>query len=308
MGGQHPDDVAVPVLQRRGLYAPIACGGSDAAMRLERWVEFHVLDDDALPISHRLCAGRTLVYPNRAEMFEEVFPESTLGDDLQGMTFGVEELDVTEFSPTGHDGFLEHILQCLMEINGSQQASAEGVQPGRRFQFGGKLLLALTQRRFSLLTLRDIPGEASGVDERAVLPQHAGVDQHVLDRPVVAPESGRVLVRLCVKTPGLQRNRVSSQLFATKPLRRPLAFAQTGPIRKEETVMSENERKDEVGPESLPELEHRCSRCNGRGRWGSDGECGLCDGTGYELTEFGKKVMRLMHRRFRALLREISGD
>jgi len=73
--------------------------------------------------------------------------------------------------------------------------------------------------------------------------------------------------------------------------------------------MSENERKEEEAQAQLPELETRCRKCEGRGRWGFEGRCGLCGGSGYELTLFGKKVLALMRHRFRALFRElISGE
>jgi hypothetical protein len=73
--------------------------------------------------------------------------------------------------------------------------------------------------------------------------------------------------------------------------------------------MSENERKGAAAPETLPELESRCRKCEGRGRHGSDGQCGLCGGSGYELTEFGQKVLALMRHRFRPLFRElVSGE
>jgi hypothetical protein len=70
--------------------------------------------------------------------------------------------------------------------------------------------------------------------------------------------------------------------------------------------MAENEKKEVT---ALPELEARCRRCEGRGRWGSDGRCGLCGGSGYETTEFGEKVLVLMRHRFRPLFTElINGE
>jgi RecJ-like exonuclease len=62
--------------------------------------------------------------------------------------------------------------------------------------------------------------------------------------------------------------------------------------------MSENE---------LPELETVCRKCGGQGRGGVGvtEACGLCDGSGYELTEFGEKVLSLVRRRFRGLFDEL---
>jgi hypothetical protein len=75
--------------------------------------------------------------------------------------------------------------------------------------------------------------------------------------------------------------------------------------------MSE-EQKDVKSLADLPELEIRCRKCDGRGRHGPGGvreRCGLCDGSGYETTEFGEKVLILMRRRFRLLFKElISGE
>ena len=68
-----------------------------------------------------------------------------------------------------------------------------------------RLLLA-GQEFFRPPAFGHVPCEAAGVDELAVPEQHAGVDQHVLDRPVLAPQAGRVLVQLL---PGLQAARMS---------------------------------------------------------------------------------------------------
>jgi len=62
--------------------------------------------------------------------------------------------------------------------------------------------------------------------------------------------------------------------------------------------MSENEA--DVLRE-LPELEKKCSKCNGSGAIGNR-RCTLCDGSGYETTEFGEKVLALVCRRFQSLL------
>jgi DnaJ-class molecular chaperone len=69
--------------------------------------------------------------------------------------------------------------------------------------------------------------------------------------------------------------------------------------------MSESEKREETAMEKLPELETKCPQCNGRGRWGSDGTCDLCDGTGYQLTDAGDKVLRLIRRRFCAMFKEV---
>lgn len=55
---------------------------------------------------------------------------------------------------------------------------------------------------------------------------------------------------------------------------------------------------DESG---LPELEQTCRWC--KGNYVSGG-CPDCDGTGYELTPAGEKVMTLLNRRFKRLLRD----
>ncbi len=57
-------------------------------------------------------------------------------------------------------------------------------------------LLLLPHLGFGPLPLGDIPGEAASVDELAVPPQHAGVDQYFLDRAVLAPQAGRILGQL----------------------------------------------------------------------------------------------------------------
>ena len=56
------------------------------------------------------------------------------------------------------------------------------------------------QARFlGALLLGDVAGEAAGVDETAVLPQHAGVDEHVLDRAVLAAHPRLVVAHLLAR-------------------------------------------------------------------------------------------------------------
>jgi hypothetical protein len=71
-----------------------------------------------------------------------------------------------------------------------------------------------------------------------------------------------------------------------------------------------SEEKDVKSLADLPELETVCRKCRGRATGdGSGGKCVLCGGSGYETTEFGEKVVRLMRHRFRPLFRElISGE
>jgi Tryptophan RNA-binding attenuator protein inhibitory protein len=76
-------------------------------------------------------------------------------------------------------------------------------------------------------------------------------------------------------------------------------------------VVNENAPKEDDDLKNIPELEMRCSSCKGRGRIGRPGyreNCVLCDGSGYELTEFGKRVLSLIQHRFRKLFREQIPD
>jgi DnaJ-class molecular chaperone len=76
-------------------------------------------------------------------------------------------------------------------------------------------------------------------------------------------------------------------------------------------TMNESEQKQADLLANLPGLEIICSACDGKGRIGRPGyreDCGSCGGSGYELTEFGEKVLQLMTHRFRGLFKEfISG-
>jgi DnaJ-class molecular chaperone len=60
----------------------------------------------------------------------------------------------------------------------------------------------------------------------------------------------------------------------------------------------------------LPELEIRCAKCDGTGTYSAGGgdpdACDLCDGTGYETTPFGEKVMRLVRHQFRPSRRRMQ--
>jgi hypothetical protein len=71
-------------------------------------------------------------------------------------------------------------------------------------------------------------------------------------------------------------------------------------------AMAENERKEEEILAQLPELEIPCDNCKGSGiGGGAAGQCVLCGGSGYETTEFGEKVLRLMRHNLRPLFREL---
>jgi hypothetical protein len=81
--------------------------------------------------------------------------------------------------------------------------------------------------------------------------------------------------------------------------------------------MSQNETKF-IGPDEsqsdplqgnqLPELELRCRQCRGEGWYTDSGDrvtCETCDGAGYELTEFGVRVLRLVRHNFRPLFNKL---
>ena len=73
--------------------------------------------------------------------------------------------------------------------------------------------------------------------------------------------------------------------------------------------MSDNEKKEETAVEKLPELETVCTKCVGSGVGrGVGGRCVLCNGSGYELTEFGERVLHLMRHNFRPLFKELIGS
>jgi hypothetical protein len=75
-------------------------------------------------------------------------------------------------------------------------------------------------------------------------------------------------------------------------------------------IMSVNERKECESLEDFPELEYLCHKCRGCGMGGgAQGRCVLCGGSGYELTDFGEKVLKLMEHNFRPLFRRmIDGE
>ena len=59
--------------------------------------------------------------------------------------------------------------------------------------------------------------------------------------------------------------------------------------------------------QTLPELEHECGYCGGRGRTEHGWECGACRGTGHELTEAGEQVLDLVKHQFKRLLKANIG-
>ncbi len=76
--------------------------------------------------------------------------------------------------------------------------------------------------------------------------------------------------------------------------------------------MSESEKRNE--PEDwadrLPELEALCQRCDGEGTIGyADGKryrCPVCNGAGYEPTEFGRRVLDLMRHHLRPMHEDLA--
>lgn len=63
--------------------------------------------------------------------------------------------------------------------------------------------------------------------------------------------------------------------------------------------------KTESGP-----LEILCRECGGSGDtdgYGKLHRCPVCDGSGWETTEFGERVLELMRHHFRPMLQDITG-
>jgi hypothetical protein len=68
--------------------------------------------------------------------------------------------------------------------------------------------------------------------------------------------------------------------------------------------MPSNRRKDEA-------LEAPCKYCNGRGLIRDDGErhkCPICDGSGCEPTEFGRRILALVRRNFRPMFERMQNE
>jgi hypothetical protein len=61
----------------------------------------------------------------------------------------------------------------------------------------------------------------------------------------------------------------------------------------------------QVKPRRPPQLETRCSRCDGRGRLdsrsGADRRCGACDGAGHVPTEWGEQILALLRHNLPAM-------
>jgi Tryptophan RNA-binding attenuator protein inhibitory protein len=60
---------------------------------------------------------------------------------------------------------------------------------------------------------------------------------------------------------------------------------------------------------AMPDLERPCEACNGDGGFrGQNGRvrCGICNGSGWEPTEFGEKILALVSHNFGAMLEDAT--
>lgn len=72
--------------------------------------------------------------------------------------------------------------------------------------------------------------------------------------------------------------------------------------------MADNSVTTSDGTNELPELEKTCSQCDGRGCYGYGSNCDICDGTGWELTDAGEKILSMIRCRFGILFRSYMND
>ena len=61
--------------------------------------------------------------------------------------------------------------------------------------------------------------------------------------------------------------------------------------------------RNENKTSETPTLEIPCERCGGDGQWGG-ARCSRCQGSGYEMTDLGKKVLDLLRHQFRPMLQD----
>ena len=61
----------------------------------------------------------------------------------------------------------------------------------------------------------------------------------------------------------------------------------------------------ETRQSSMPLLEQRCKLCDGSGNYDRD-KCPNCNGSGYEPTEFGKKIRDLVIHQFSEIVERVS--
>src|SRR5262245_44628943 len=142
-------------------------------------VLLHVFDDDALSASHSLGARRTVVHLNRTEVVEEILPETPLSRELQRLELRIVQLDVAKICLAGQDGIFQQVVQGDADIHHSQQTSAEGVQAGQGFHFGGKTLLACPQLLLGPLAVGDVfDGKQDQLGLVALMVKTTGVEQH----------------------------------------------------------------------------------------------------------------------------------
>src|SRR6185437_9606589 len=69
---------------------------------------------------------------------------------------------------------------------------------GDAFQDRASALLLLSGLGLGALPLSDVPGKAAGVDELPIAPQHAGVDEDLFDRAILAAEPSWILFQLFI--------------------------------------------------------------------------------------------------------------
>src|SRR5262245_4891502 len=111
MRGQHAEQGALPVVERRGLHASISGGGGGLAVWLVEFVSFYVFYHHARSAANGSATGSIVIRVDNAEGFDERLVESAQRGKLENLPLGVIKLNVAEVSPHQAYGRLENFFQ-----------------------------------------------------------------------------------------------------------------------------------------------------------------------------------------------------
>ena len=138
MGGDHADQAAGPVGERRRLDRAEGGGGRDVAVRRKQCIDVDIDDDRLGPSPGGPSARRPVVIDYR-EVFEKLRAETALGGDPQRTGRGIENLDIAAVRA----GQRKRPLQDLADEQTGPWDLAQG--PSRRVQSPGRSRLIQIQ-------------------------------------------------------------------------------------------------------------------------------------------------------------------
>src|SRR5215475_9386771 len=167
MRGQHAEQGALPVVERRGLHAAISGGGGGLAVRRVELVSLYVFYHRARSAAKGSAAGSIVIRVDNAEGFGERLVESVQRRKSENLPPGVIKLNVAEVSPHQADGRLENFFQRGLKVRRGLQARAAVVEVAHGLHLDSESGFRLAQRFFGAFALGDVADV--GLDDRTTI-------------------------------------------------------------------------------------------------------------------------------------------